>query len=157
MLPPLAPTPSWGPICWLRMPSCMPPGPRPTRRSLCSDLSSWTCLVNWLRGLAPVEHSAPPRKDMLDVDVDVEVKVLRLYAVRCWGAVSNATKEHSMVQAGGIAGRQRHRHRQRQRQHAPAYSSATHGWGSAVGLPRGRGRARLPLGATKRRLVCVHG
>ena len=70
-------------------------------------------------------------------------------------AVSNATKEQSMVQAGGIAGRQRHR--QRQHAGAPAYSSATHGWGSAVGQPRGRGRARLPLGATKRRLVCVHG
>lgn len=45
------------------MPSCMP-GPRPTRRSRCSDLSSCTCFVNWLSGLPAVEHSAPPRNDM---------------------------------------------------------------------------------------------
>jgi hypothetical protein len=38
-------------------------------------------LVNWLRGLAPVEHSAPPRNDILDVDVEVEVEEVREYAV----------------------------------------------------------------------------
>ena len=78
-------------------------------------------------------------------------------------AVSNATKEQSMVQAGGIAGRQRHRQRHRQRQHAgaPAYSSAKQlvvgvaQWGSleaevALGFPLGQPNAAC-------RLVCVHG
>lgn len=50
------------------MPSCMP-GPRPTRRSRCSDLSSCTCFVNWLSGLPAVEHSAPPRNDMAGAGV----------------------------------------------------------------------------------------
>lgn len=48
-----------------RIPSCMPPGPLPTRRSRCRDLSSWTCLVNCVNGFPAVEHSAPPRKDIL--------------------------------------------------------------------------------------------
>lgn len=45
------------------------PGPRPTRRSRCSDLSSCTCFVNWLSGLPAVEHSAPPRNDMAGAGV----------------------------------------------------------------------------------------
>ncbi len=59
---------SWlDPSLSMRNPGCNPDGPCPTSLSLCRDLSSCTCFVNWLRGLLPVEHSAPPRMDMLVV------------------------------------------------------------------------------------------
>ena len=51
---------------WLRMLSNWPGGPLPTSRSRCNDLSSCVCFVNCVRGLAAVEHSAPPKKDITE-------------------------------------------------------------------------------------------
>lgn len=74
-----------------RMPSCMP-GPRPTSRSRWSDLSSWTCLVNCVRGFPAVEHSAPPRNDMMYCELCTALG-LRNVNLRCRKKAPSHMKE----------------------------------------------------------------
>ena len=52
---------------WLLNLSCRPFGACSVSRSRCKDWSSFRCLLNWLRGLTPAEHSGPPSNDMTDV------------------------------------------------------------------------------------------